>query len=274
MSKTDFQNGFALGFASGGVVQVEDTTKMDALEAIIDESGVLDSTDTTATEKVEQLIDKAEELVAFQSVTTIAFDKTTFPSKERVRINLPNVSTLDNKFSSWNTEQIPKVDELILIATKAKGISMLFYYCHSFKKVVLNLSDNITNMRYAFGPSNSIEEIILNFPTKNVTNFNNCFSGSGYIKTIDGALDFSSATDVSYIFSGCANLKDVSFAPNTLSISISLSSGSKLTSESVQSIIDGLATVETAQTLTLHKNIVLTDEQKATINEKGWTLAQ
>jgi hypothetical protein len=47
-----------------------------------------------------------------------------------------------------------------------------------------------------------------------------------------------------------------------------------LTAESIQSIIDGLATVTTAQTLTLNKAIVLTDEQKATINAKGWTLAQ
>jgi hypothetical protein len=49
---------------------------------------------------------------------------------------------------------------------------------------------------------------------------------------------------------------------------------SKLSATSVQSIIDGLATVETAQTLTLAKAIVLTDTQKATINAKGWTLAQ
>ena len=61
MSKTDFQNGFALGMASGGVVEVVDTTEIDALETLIDESGVLENTEGTATEKVEELIDKAEE---------------------------------------------------------------------------------------------------------------------------------------------------------------------------------------------------------------------
>ena len=49
---------------------------------------------------------------------------------------------------------------------------------------------------------------------------------------------------------------------------------SKLSAESVQSIIDGLAIVGTAQTLTLHSSIVLTDEQKAQISSKNWTLVQ
>lgn len=58
MSNKDFQNGFALGYTSGGVVEVVDTTEIDNLETLIDESGVLDSTEGTATEKVEQLVEK------------------------------------------------------------------------------------------------------------------------------------------------------------------------------------------------------------------------
>jgi plasmid maintenance system antidote protein VapI len=76
------------------------------------------------------------------------------------------------------------------------------------------------------------------------------------------------------MFNACADLEEATFAPNTLSISMSLAQSSKLTSESVQSIINGLATVTTAQTLTLNKAIALTDEQKATIQTKGWTLVQ
>lgn len=243
------------------------------IESLIDESGVLESTEGSVNEKVEQLIDKADELDAFQSVTTITFDKTTFPSKEKLNISLPNISNLDAKFSTWNKEPIPTIDELILTTPKAKSISMLFYYCNSFKKIVLNLSNDIANMRYAFGPTNSIEKITLYFSTENVTNFNNCF-GNSPIKTIEGTLNFSSATDVANMFSSCGSLEDVTFEPNTLSISISLAQSSKLTSESIQSIIDGLATVTTAQTLTLSNQIALTDEQKTTIKTKGWTLVQ
>ena len=60
MSNKDFQNGFALGYTSGGVVEVVDTTEIDNLETLIDESGVLEDTDGTVTEKVEELIDKAK----------------------------------------------------------------------------------------------------------------------------------------------------------------------------------------------------------------------
>ena len=57
---SDIQNGFALGFASGGVVTVSDTGEIDAIEDLIDESGVLEDTEGTVTEKVEELIDKAK----------------------------------------------------------------------------------------------------------------------------------------------------------------------------------------------------------------------
>ena len=68
MKNIDFQNGFALGMASGGVVEVEDTTKIDNLENLIDNSGVLEDTEGTATEKVEELIEKANELDFFMSI--------------------------------------------------------------------------------------------------------------------------------------------------------------------------------------------------------------
>ena len=56
----DFQNGFALGYARGGVVEVIDATEIDNLENLIDESGVLEDTEGSVSEKVEELIDKAK----------------------------------------------------------------------------------------------------------------------------------------------------------------------------------------------------------------------
>jgi hypothetical protein len=56
MKNKDFQNGLIVGMISGGVVEVEDTTKLDNLETLIDNSGVLDSTEGSLSEKIEQLI--------------------------------------------------------------------------------------------------------------------------------------------------------------------------------------------------------------------------
>jgi hypothetical protein len=119
-----------------------------------------------------------------------------------------------------------------------------------------------------------LEEIVLNFSTKNIKSYIKTFSACRSLKKIIGVIDFSFATDTTAMFANCGKLEEVTFAPNTLSLSISLGNSSKLSANSVHSIIDGLATVTTAQTLTLNKAIVLTDEQKATINAKGWTLAQ
>lgn len=282
MSKTDFQNGFALGMASGGVVEVVDTTEIDALDDLIDESGVLEDTEGTVTEKVEELIDKARyELNAFMHIKNangLFHYAKTFPSKAVV--NLPNAITLYQAFAYWNTEPIPIVEELIVNASSISVNSsnncmgQMFVFNSGVKKVILNMPDESQYMVSTFNSASILEEIVLEFSTKNIKEYNQTFSNCKKLKRILGTLDFSSATNIDYIFANCDNLEEITFAPNTLSISISLYRSSKLTSESIQSIIDGLATVETAKTLTLYSAITLTDEQKATINAKGWTLAQ
>ena len=98
------------------------------------------------------------------------------------------------------------------------------------------------------------------------------FSGSG-IEVIEEPLDISLVTTTSHAFD-CDNLREIRFVSETIKKPIDFSKCSKLSAQSIQSIIDGLATVTTAQTLTLNSAIVLTDEQKASITAKGWTLAQ
>ena len=277
---SDIQNGFALGFASGGVVTVGDTGEIDAIEDLIDESGVLEDTEGTVTEKVEELIDKAEELDAFMNITNayqLFYKAKTFPTKAVV--SLPNATNLYQAFSYWSAEPIPIVEELTInapsidVSNSQACMGQTFIFNNGVKKVVLNMPNDCQHMNSTFSNAKGLEEVDLNFSTKKITVCANAFNNST-VKKIIGVLDFSSATNVTNMFNNCTNLEEVTFAPNTLSLSISLAQSSKLTSESVQSIIDGLATVETAQTLTLNKAIVLTDEQKSTINAKGWTLAQ
>lgn len=250
------------------------------IEDIIDNSGVLD-TEGTVTEKVEQLIGKANDIKAFEGVPTARalFKSTkTFPSKATV--NLSYATDVYQAFSYWNTGLIPIVEELtvnapsINVRNNQACMGQMFTNNNGVKKVELNMPDGCQYMASTFVQAKILEEIVLSFSTKNIKDYTQAFSGCTALKKIDGVLDFSSATDVRYMFDNCNSLEEMRFEPNTLSLSISLARSSKLTSESLQSIINGLATVETAQTLTLHKNIVLTDEQKATINAKGWTLAQ
>jgi hypothetical protein len=253
---------------------------VEELEQLIDESGVLD-TEGTVTEKVEKLIDKANDIKAFEGIATaraVFRSAKSFPSEATV--NLPYATDVYQAFSHWNTEPIPIVEELtvnapsISVANNQFCMGQMFISNNGVKKVTLNMPDESQYMLSTFTQAKKLEEVVLNFSTKNIKEFTQAFSGCSALKKIIGAFDFSSATSINYMFSNCNNLEDVRFEPNTLSISMSLVNSNKLSATSVQSIIDGLATVETAQTLTLAKAIVLTDTQKATINAKGWTLAQ
>lgn len=283
--------GNMINFGLRSDVEGTHTIKLDAkasggteeIETLIDKSGVLESTEGSVEEKVEQLIDKAEELGFFMLITNAnqLFQKAhNFPSKAVV--NLPNATNLYQAFSYWDTEPIPIVEELIVNAPLLADSSsypngvivQMFAFNHGVKKVVLNLSDGLQKMGGLFSVARALEEAVLNFSTKNVTLFGTTFNGST-VKRIIGSLDFSSATSVNNMFSACVNLEEVTFEPNTLSISISLAESRKLTSESIQSIIDGLATVTTAQTLTLHADVKakLTQTQLDTISGKNWNLA-
>ena len=98
------------------------------------------------------------------------------------------------------------------------------------------------------------------------------FSGSG-IEVIEEPLDISLVTMTSNAFA-CDNLREIRFVPETIKRTLDFGRCKKLSAQSIQSIIDGLATVTATQTLTLNSAIILTDEQKASITAKGWTLAQ
>ena len=106
----------------------------------------------------------------------------------------------------------------------------------------------------------------------NSKNMGLMFSGSG-IEIIEEPMDISQVNQTLNAFA-CDNLTEIRFVSETIKVNIDFNRCSKLSAQSIQSIIDGLATVTTAQTLTFNSAIVLTDEQKATITAKGWTLVQ
>ena len=79
------------------------------------------------------------------------------------------------------------------------------------------------------------------------------------------------------MFYHCYALKNISFVAGCIKKSISFAQSDKLTDESIQSIIDGLAdlTGQTAQTITFHPDVKnkLTEEQIASVTSKNWNIA-
>jgi hypothetical protein len=235
----------SIGFSAVDV-NIEGT---EVIEQIIDESGVLD-TEGTVTEKVEKLIDKAEDENKWYG---------------HILTNISNSVMFSRLFANYPYSQLPRVD---LSPTK----TCLYYFTNSQLTSIDFYLDtkNSTNYNNAFQATKQLQKI-KGLNTSNVTAIASMFNESA-IETIEEPLDFSKVATTTKAFH-CSGLKNILFKAETIKVSIAFTSP-VLTAESVQSIIDGLATVTTAQTLTLHSAITLTDEQKATIKAKGWTLVQ
>ena len=176
------------------------------------------------------------------------YNSAVFPENYELTVYIPN-STAFRYFSAW-AKNVKK----ITIIGKNQNTAILF--AQAFREVTSLIEVDLANFNVKLGDASFM------------------FYNTTAIKIINCVLDFSESTNVGSMFKGCTALEEVRFKQNSLSLSISVAQSSKLSATSIQSIIDGLATVETAQTLTLHKNIVVSDEQKATISSKGWTLAQ
>lgn len=172
----------------------------------------------------------------------------------------------------------------------ANSLSNLFY-CDAEEKrntTVEHLTINcptlvisISQMLYCQYPYTDVtlKRLTLNVDTQNCSNYKNAFTHQRALEIIDGKpLDYSSATASNINgFSNCIALVEVRFVANSIKYSISFANCSNLSTDTIQSIIDGLAdlTGGTAQTLTVHQTVrnQLTDEQLTTISNKNWAIS-
>lgn len=214
-------------------------------------------------------------------------------------IELLNTSKAQDMYGVFqgcsNLENFPTLD-----LSSSTNISYLFQGCSKMKTVKLvNIPDRNFNegSTYVFNNCSSLERIertnnplcrgncdnfasgctsLIAFDqdTSKVTNFYHMFDGDTSletIKTIDGTVSQGFAST----FLNCSALKNIEITPSTIKFNISFGSSPLLTDTSIQNIINGLATVTSQKTLTLHADVKLklTDEQKNTITSKNWQLA-
>lgn len=114
-------------------------------------------------------------------------------------------------------------------------------------------------------------------PKLNALNVTLLFNGRDSLEEIIGELDLSKITSANVQnnpFNGCTSLKEVRFTKESIKYNLSFTQSSQLSDESIQSILDGLATVSSTQTLALNSAVYakLTEEQKQSATDKGWTI--
>ena len=160
-----------------------------------------------------------------------------------------------------------------------KNMQNMFWSCSSLTSLDVSGFDtrNVTNMQAMFNNCSSLTSLdVSGFDTRNVTNMQYMFQSCISLTTLNlgNEFDASKVTLVSNMFSGCSLLKTITGSIKNLSISLSLSD-CPLDHDSAMRIINGLATVTTAQTLTLSSTTkaTLSEAEKAIVIRKGWTLA-
>ncbi len=176
----------------------------------------------------------------------------------------------------------PEKAEIVIKVKGATNYSFMFNNTQNIKsiKMISETQDTVVDVdRFCtarFDLDKALELVDFTEFNKKYSNIFNMFYNQTKLKTILGAMDLSSCTNTSNAFSSCSALEDIEFEKETIKISIYFTSCSLLSAESIQSIIDGLAdlTGSTAQTLTVHATVgaKITDEQKAAISAKNWTL--
>ena len=154
---------------------------------------------------------------------------------------------------------------------KATNLIASFASCELLEKLNIDCSNVLTMYITFFGCKNLIELNLNN--TSNVTNFFMSFAYCENLKRING-IDFSSATG-DCNFTACYNLEKIQLTGKISFNRLVLNDSTKLTHETLLSILYALENTENPKKLTLGKiNLEkLTDNEKAIATEKNWTLS-
>ena len=179
----------------------------------------------------------------------------------------------------FSNKKISTITHLGIDTRRVTSMQSMFQGCGSLTSLdVSNFNtQNVTNMQALFQGCSSLKSLdVSNFNTQNVTNMYYMFFNCGSLTSINlgDKFDASKISSVENMFYLCSSLKTITGSIKNLSISLNLSS-CPLDHDSALRIINGLATVTTAQTLTLSSTTksTLSATEKAVLINKGWTLA-
>lgn len=180
------------------------------------------------------------------------FSETVFPEKYDLTVHLPSLIRRD------------KINGLCYMSKNLRSV-----------KVIGNGQEKALDLSNSFREADTLEYIDLSEFNNKFSTIEYCFLLSPKLKSIYGALDFSECATANNWITSAFSLEEIRFVPETIKISLPCYSNSKLSADTIESIIDGLAdlTGSTAQNVSFHSDIIakLTPEQLDRITAKNWT---
>lgn len=205
--------------------------------------------------------------------------------KNNISLRYINIDTSSFNLGSlflncFNLRRINK--DNVVDCRNSTTLSNIFRNCVMLEDVsFINIDeDKSQNFDLAFRIDNFVEYLNLkniSFSPKLIgISFRYMFYNQQYLENINGEIDFTkiNAMGTDLMFYSCNNLKEVRFTKESLKYDLQMAQSKSLSLESLQSIIDGLKNVTTTRTLSLNSTAYnkLTEEQKQSATDKGWTI--
>ncbi len=205
-------------------------------------------------------------------------EKTDFSNMFKNCVSITEIPPLDTSKGEYfnstflgctSLTTIPQLD----ISNGINFVSM-FFGCFNLEYISLINAPKADNFSYTFHTCKSMTKAEVD--VSNAGRIDAIFNICQSLKTIS-KLNPVKCTNFASAFGGCYALENITFTPLSIQKNISFGDSPLLSSESIQSIIDGLAdlTGQTAQTITFHSTVKnkLTEEQIASATSKNWNIA-
>ena len=215
------------------------------------------------------------------------YDKLANPNLTFIGLAVANTSTLTTMSSMfYKCSGLKSLDLTGLNTSAVTSMASMFYECSGLTSLDLTGLDTsaVTTMEYMFGYCSVHSLDLSSFNTSAVTNMSYMF-GYCSVRSLDlSSFDTSAVTNMSYMFGYCYDLTSLLLGPNffkTPSVtSVDFSSSTEWINDTVvTSLVTNSYDRATAglKTMTLqlsaNTKAALTDEQKAAITAKGYTIA-
>ena len=237
-------------------------------------TGVVSYTNPEASKNAQILEDCNEALVEKGASTAETLEQV--PQRIGEIEYLPNpLLYVKNTNNLYNGVVFPDGYEIKVVVPNHQGIMQnMFYGIKGLRKITLEVSTTTDCDLYGFIRSaENIEEIVFTDGIR-ITSWNYFAYDNYSLKRLIGRIDLSGSTSNKVSIDNCPYLEEVYFMPSTVKTSLTIRNSPNLIDASIQSIVEGLAEVATAQTLTLHSVVKnkLTDAQVTEIWTKNWTI--
>lgn len=141
---------------------------------------------------------------------------------------------------------------IVFNAPGATVAASTFRFATGLSSANVTISNSATDIKELFYDCAGLTSVTLGFTTALVETINYMFMSCSNLVTINGTISMNACTSAISPFGNCSKLVTVTFAPNTIKISLSLSNSPLLSAASLVSIANGLLEDAAAKTLTMH----------------------